>query len=102
MLGGFTWASSGTLGRAWEIGDHKKGHLEVQAWIFFDLGYLGPKNVFLLRLFPGFFLSWFLDLDNLDVQDWKTKRFVREVLQKSPFAELGIFMIRGFIFFDFG
>ena len=38
---------------------------------------------------------------NVDVQDWRTKHFAREVLQKSIFAEVGILMIPGFIFHDF-
>ena len=38
---------------------------------------------------------------NLDVQDWKTKDFAREVLQKSALAEVGIRMLPGSIFHDF-
>ena len=33
MIGGFTLASFGTLGRFWETGEHNKGHFKVQAWI---------------------------------------------------------------------
>ena len=36
MLGGFTLASWGTLGRSWDIGERKEGHVDVQAWIFID------------------------------------------------------------------
>ena len=36
MLVGFTLASWGTLGRSWDIGEHNKGHLEAQAWIFIN------------------------------------------------------------------
>ena len=35
-LGLSTLASWGTLGRSWDIGEHKKGHFEIQAWIFID------------------------------------------------------------------
>ena len=38
---------------------------------------------------------------NLDVQDWKTKHFARDVLQRSTFAEVGILMIPGAFFYDF-
>ena len=31
MLGASTLASWGTLGRSWDIGEHNKGHFEVQA-----------------------------------------------------------------------
>ena len=40
--------------------------------------------------------------ENLDVKDWKTKHFAKEVLQKSTFAEVGIFMVAGSVFYDFG
>ena len=36
MIGGFTLASWGTLGRFWDTGEHNKGIFEVQAWIFTD------------------------------------------------------------------
>ena len=36
MLGGFTLTSWGTPGRSWDVGEHKKGHVEVQAWILID------------------------------------------------------------------
>ena len=38
---------------------------------------------------------------NLGVQDWKTKHVMKEVLQKSIFAEFGILMIQRSIFHDF-
>ena len=38
----------------------------------------------------------------LDVQNWKTKHFVKEVLQKSTFAEVGILIVSGSIFHDLG
>ena len=34
---------------------------------------------------------------NLDVQDWKTKHFAREVLQTKTFAEVGLLMILFFM-----
>ena len=36
MLCAFTLTSWGNLGRSWDIGDHKKGPFEVQAWILID------------------------------------------------------------------
>ena len=39
---------------------------------------------------------------NLDVQDWKIQPFAEEVLQKSAFEEVGIFMIPVSIFHDLG
>ena len=36
MIGGFTLASWGTLGRFWDTGEHNKGHSGVQAWISID------------------------------------------------------------------
>ena len=39
---------------------------------------------------------------NLDVQGWKTKRFTKQVLQKSIFTEIGFLMIPGPIFYDVG
>ena len=36
MIGGFTLASWGTLGRFWETGEHNKRNFNVQAWIFTD------------------------------------------------------------------
>ena len=40
MIGGFTLASWGTLGRVWDTGQHNKGHGEVQAWIFIDFWWI--------------------------------------------------------------
>ena len=40
MLGAFTLASWGTLGRSWDIGEYKKGYFEVQAWIFTDIWWI--------------------------------------------------------------
>ena len=40
MIGGFTLASWGTLGRFWDTGEHNKGHFEVQAWIFTDFWWI--------------------------------------------------------------
>ena len=31
MIGGFTLAPWGTLGRFWDTGEHNKGHFELQA-----------------------------------------------------------------------
>ncbi len=42
MLGGFTLASWGTLGRSWDIGEQEEGHFEVQAWIF--IGFVGFRD----------------------------------------------------------
>ena len=36
MIGGFTLACLGTLGRFWDTWEHNKGHFEFQAWIFTD------------------------------------------------------------------
>ena len=38
---------------------------------------------------------------NADVQDWKTKHFANEVLQKLIFAEVRILMLPESIFYDF-
>ena len=40
MIGGFTLASWGTLGRFWDTGEHNKGHFKVQAWIFTDFWWI--------------------------------------------------------------
>ena len=40
MIGGFTLASWGTLGRFWETGEHNKGNFKVQAWIFTDFWWI--------------------------------------------------------------
>ena len=40
MIGGFTLASWGTLVGFWDIGEHNKGHFEVQAWIFTDFWWI--------------------------------------------------------------
>ena len=46
MMGGFTLASWGTLGRFWETGEHNKGNFKVQAWIFIDFEWvLVPTGV---------------------------------------------------------
>ena len=46
MIGGFTLAYLGTLGRFWDTGEHNKGHFKVQAWIFTDfLWILVPMGV---------------------------------------------------------
>ena len=37
----------------------------------------------------------------LDVWDWKTEHLALDVLQKSPFAEVGFLMIPGSISYDF-
>ena len=36
MIGGFTLACLGTLGRFWDTCEHYKRHFEFQAWIFTD------------------------------------------------------------------
>ena len=67
-------------------------------WEF--VGCLGPENVsFVMLVSKLLFLMSFLGR-NQDVQDWKTKHFARDVLQKSTFAEVGI--LPGSIFHDFG
>jgi hypothetical protein len=40
MIGGFTSASRGTLGRFWETGEHNTGNFKVQAWIFTDFWWI--------------------------------------------------------------
>ena len=40
MIGGFTLASWGTLGRFLETGEHNKGNFKVQAWIFTDFWWI--------------------------------------------------------------
>ena len=46
MIGGFTLACLGTLGRFWDTWEHNKGHFEFQAWIFTDfLWILVPMGV---------------------------------------------------------
>ena len=46
MIGGFTLACLGTLGRFWDTWEHNKGHFEFQAWIFTDfLWILVPMDV---------------------------------------------------------
>ena len=66
MLGGFNLA--GTLGRFWDIGEHKRRHFDVQAamlgllWIFGGFGdpifrvfgYLGQQNVYFVMLVSRF------------------------------------------------
>ena len=71
MLGGSTLASWGTLGRSWGIGEHKKGHFEVQAWIFIDFwcilglhferfaGALDQQCVFCYACFQAYFSNSF-------------------------------------------
>ena len=60
MPGASTLVSWGTLGRSWETGEHKKGHFEVQAWIFIDLLMnFNSKSYILSCLFPVLFLMFF-------------------------------------------
>ena len=65
------------------------------------LNTLDQKRCILLCLFPRFFLYWFLGL-NQYVHDGKIKHFAWGVLQKITFAEVGLFMISGSNFHDFG
>ena len=58
------------------------------------------KNVYVVMLVSRLLFLMVLGL-NLDVQDWKTKHFAMELLQKSTFAEVGILMIPGSILHDF-
>ena len=109
----------GTLGRSWDdpglwdVGGHKEGPCELQAWILLIFCWFsGPilrvvwvlfdkKRSFCSHLFPGCFFWWFVGL-NLGVWDCKNKHLARDVLQKSTFAEIGFLMIPGSIFHDFG
>ena len=109
MLGGFTLASWGTLGRSWDTGEHKKGQFEVQAWfllifgasgdpIWKLFGYLGPENVhFVMHVSRLLFLMVFGFESGC-----KTKHFAREVLQKSTLQKLEFSWFQGRFFHDFG
>ena len=77
MPGASTLVSWEALGQSWDIGKHKNGHFEVQAWIFNDFSKFGvpiSKVAWLPLscLLPGSFLWYFLGL-NPDVWDWEAK-----------------------------
>ena len=103
MIGSFTLACWGTLGQFWDIGGHKEGPCEVQAWILsIFLWFRGP----IWKFFGYFWIKnkiffwWFLGL-NLGVWDWKNMHLAWKVLQKITFTEIGFLVIPGLIFYDF-
>ena len=65
------------------------------------LGTFGPKKVYLFMLVSRL-LFLMIFKSGSDVWDWKAKRLALDVLQKATFVEIGILIIPGPIFYDFG
>ena len=97
MLGGFTLASWRTLGRSWDIGEHQKGHFEVQASVFVELLWIqGPnfesflgtlENVYVAMIVTRLLFLIFFGSES-GCSGLENYAFCKEVLQKSIFAEV--------------
>ena len=110
MLGGFSLASWGTLGRSWDTWEHNKGRFEVQAWfLLMFYTFRNPilkvcwvhwinKCVFCDACFQASFSNCFWVWIWLSRIGKLSKHFCRGSMQKSFFAEVGRLMNPGFIF----
>ena len=100
MLAASTLVSWGTSRRSFNIEEHKKGCLEVQAWTFMDFGWsqgahferclatLDKKGAF-PSLFPVFCFCFFLGL-NLDVWIGKPSTWYKKYCKNQLSQQLDI------------